>query len=100
MLKMLNDLVTSKRFVASVGAVVAVVCAKVAGKFGLVLDPDTASEITKVICVMAAVFVAAEGAADHGSTAVKLAVEAGAQTALTDLTATQAPAAPTITPAK
>lgn len=84
MWQMLSQLVASKKFMASVGAVVAVIGTKVAGKFGLVLDPATADEISKIICVMAAVYVGAQGIADHGKEAVKLAVEAGAQTALKD----------------
>lgn len=97
MWQMLSELVTSKKFVASVGAVVAVVCAKVAGKFGVVLDAAMADELTKVICLMATVYVGAQGIADHGKEAVKLAVEAGAQTVLKDITAApQAPVAPTI----
>ena len=81
---LLSDLLSSKKFVASVGAVVAVVCTKVAGKFGIVIDPVIADELTKVICIMAVTYVGAQGIADHGKEAVKVAVEAGLQTAVSD----------------
>jgi hypothetical protein len=88
MWEVLKALVTSKKFVASVGAVVAIVCTKVAGKFNIVIDPEISSELTKVICVMAAVFVGAQGVADHNKEAVKLAIDAGASVVIKDLAVT------------
>lgn len=77
-MELLGSLLTSKKFVASLGAVVAVAAMKLAGKFGVVLDQATADEISKAVCVLVSTYVVAQGIADHGKEAAKINAAAGA----------------------
>ena len=74
----INQLVTSKKFIATVGAVVAIICTKVAGKFDIVIDSTTANHIAETICFLVAVYVGAQGIADHGKEAAKIKLAADA----------------------
>ena len=73
---MVYELVTSKKFIVSVGAIVSSVTALVAAKCKFAIDPDTADTVTKIICGMAATYVGATGLADFGKSKTKLEVAA------------------------
>jgi len=76
MWEMLTELTTSKKFMASFGAVVAVFAMNVAAKAGFVLDKATADEISKFICMSVSTYVVAQGLADHGKEAAKIKAQA------------------------
>ena len=59
-MKVLTELLNSKKALASVGAIVAIVAAK------LGLDPETATFLADKIVIVAVGYVVAQGAADWG----------------------------------
>lgn len=72
----LGEMFESKKFIASVAALIAVVGAKICGKFGFVFDPATANELATIICVGASSYVVAQGIADHGKSAAQINADA------------------------
>lgn len=78
----LMELLTSKKVVAAVTGVLTVIAAKVAGKFGIVLDADSANQISLLVGGITSAYLISQGAADHGVTAAQITADATVQAAL------------------
>jgi len=74
----LTELLTSKKVVAAVTGVLTVVVVKVAGKFGLVLDTDTANQVSMLVGGITSAYLLGQGVADINKSAVVEALNAGA----------------------
>ena len=72
----LSELLTSKKFVAAAGAVVTVVAVKVAGKLGIVVDNESASQISGLVALIASAYCVSQGIADHGKEAAQVNADA------------------------
>lgn len=75
----LRNLFSSKKFITSLGAIVAILMMKLSAKAGFVLDHTTADEIATLVCVVASTYVLAQGIADNGKEAAKIKAEAEKQ---------------------
>lgn len=76
---LLAELFASKKFVGMIGGVLTTGLIYVAGKAGIGLDPATADLFAAKACALVAVYVGAQGVADHGSTAATIHTEAAAK---------------------
>ncbi len=78
----LTELLTSKKVVAAVSGVLTVVLAKVAGKFGFVLDVETANQVSMLVSGITSAYLIGQGLASHGVEAAKLTADATVQAAM------------------
>lgn len=74
----LRELLDSKKFVTSFTAAMASMLVAYAGKKGIVLDNDLASEFIKIMLGGAGLFVASQGVADHGKERAKVEADTAA----------------------
>lgn len=65
----LASLFTSKKFLAMVAGIALTVILRVAGKFGIALDPATAKEAADAIALLVGSYCIGQGVADHGKEA-------------------------------
>lgn len=73
-----TELLTSKKVVAAVSAIVTVMAVKIAGKLGVVLDADTANQVSVLVGVVTSAYLLSQGISDHGKEAAQINADAKA----------------------
>jgi hypothetical protein len=76
MKEVLQDLLTSKKALAAAGAGIAYLLVRVAGRYGIALDADTAAQVGDRFVALALVYVGGQAVADHGKEAAKISSQA------------------------
>jgi hypothetical protein len=72
----LVELFSSKKFIAMIAGVLATVLLRLAGKFNVALDPDTAKQAADAVALLVASYCVGQGVADHGKEAAKITSQA------------------------
>ena len=76
MVEVVGGILGSKKAVAALVAVLALVLIRVAGRFGVVLDQATAAELSNQVLAVASAYVIGQGIADHGKSAAEVRADA------------------------
>lgn len=75
----LKDMLGSKKFLASLAGIVAVLLIRVAGHFGIALDDATAASVADRVVLLVGTYVGGQAIADHGKEAAAVKAEAEAK---------------------